>query len=104
MWLYFKHAALSIVENKFDVDCLLVRSRVTGDIENIFPNAKVFENTGTDYRYRAMIPRHEVAERIYHEVMGINYTNFKASLPMGRYRNYTDVYLAHSFTADDQVK
>jgi hypothetical protein len=33
-----------------------------------------------DYRYRARVPRTLVAEKIASQVVGINYTNFKASV------------------------
>ena len=44
MWIQFNNAFLSIVENRNNKLELLVRARVKGDIEKIFPDADVFED------------------------------------------------------------
>ena len=46
---------LSVVKNINQPDELLVRSRVDGDIQKIFPGAKVVADAGTDYKYRSSI-------------------------------------------------
>ena len=40
---------------------LLVRARKAGDIERVFPDAKVNEGVGSDYQYRSRIDREAVA-------------------------------------------
>ena len=56
MWIQFNNAFLSIVENRDNKLELLVRARIKGDIEKIFPEADVFEDDSADYKYRAFIP------------------------------------------------
>jgi NAD(P)-dependent dehydrogenase (short-subunit alcohol dehydrogenase family) len=64
MWIFLKDSFLSIVDKGGDGTTLLVRARKRGDIENVFPNAKVVEGGGTDYGFRARIHREEVAQAI----------------------------------------
>lgn len=84
MWICFNKSFLSIVEPSGVItktgDFLLVRARRKGDIEAVFPDAEVHRSPERDYLFRAYIPRQEVAEAIAGEVMGIRYTNFKASV------------------------
>lgn len=63
MWLFTSKSFLSVVANKDQPDSpkLLVRSRLQEDIEEIFPSANVTETPYGDYRFRAWIPRQEVA-------------------------------------------
>ena len=71
---------MSIVENRHNKNELLVRSRVKGDIEKIFPDAEVIENNDADYLFRAFLPRGQVSEAIKKEVDMIDYDNFKDSV------------------------
>jgi hypothetical protein len=41
-----------------------VRARVRGDIEKLFPDAKVTTNAGTDYRFRGILARAVVASKM----------------------------------------
>lgn len=80
MWLFSQKGFFSIVEHKDNSDLLLVRSRIKGDIERCWPTAAVRENEGSDYRFRASIPRTEVINKVAKIVKEINYPDFKASL------------------------
>ena len=80
MWIQFNNAFLSIVENREKKIELLVRARVKGDIEKVFPEADVFEDNNADYKYRAFISKAIVAEKIMLKVTEINYDNFKNSV------------------------
>ena len=80
MWIQFNNAFLSIVENREKTIELLVRARVKGDIEKVFPEADVFEDNNADYKYRAFISKVIVAEKIMLKVTEINYDNFKNSV------------------------
>ena len=80
MWICLTNAFLSIVSKDCQPDELLVRARRPGDIERVFPDAKVEERDGTDYQFRAVISRRAVAEVIAHEVTRIDYDNFKNSV------------------------
>ena len=80
MWIQLNNAFLSIVENRKKTTELLVRARVKGDIEKVFPEADVFEDNNADYKYRAFISKVIVAEKIMLKVTEINYDNFKNSV------------------------
>ena len=76
MWIFTKHGHYSIVRDWSNLDNLLVRARVKGDIERQFGadlaanNASVAETPDSDYLYRVSLPAHE-------ELCLIDYTNFK---------------------------
>lgn len=80
MWVCLNNSFLSIVENKTNKAQLLVRARRKGDIEKTFPTVRVFEDAGTDYKFRAFVPRDVVADAMYDAIMNINYGNFKNSV------------------------
>ena len=81
MWILLNDSFLSIVEHTSSKKLLLVRARASGDIEKIFPHAEVETGTGTDYQYRAIIPRDLVQAEIAHRISLIDYPNFKSSVP-----------------------
>ena len=56
MWVFLNNS-LSIVENRNNKEELLVRSRIKGDIEKVFPDSDVFEMENSDYKYRSFIKR-----------------------------------------------
>lgn len=76
----FSDCFLSIVSKDCEPTELLVRARRKGDIEKVFPDAKVRKDTKTDYLYRAVIPRMDIALRIAERIDDINYPNFKDSV------------------------
>lgn len=83
MWIMLNDAFLSIVSKDCPRDCLLVRARRPGDIEKVFltgTQIEVTRETGTDYLFRAVIPRKEVETAIAAEVRRIIYGNFKDSV------------------------
>ena len=92
MWILLNNAFLSIVENRNNKDELLVRARIEGDIERVFPEADSFQDEQADYKYRAFVLRKEVEKVIALKVSEINYGNFKGSIsPEDRLRH--DAYL-----------
>lgn len=80
MWFAFRDAWLSIVAHEHEPNLLLVRARRRGDIENVFPYARVIETPGRDYLFRAEIPRDEVSRVIAEVVYTMRVTNFKSSV------------------------
>jgi hypothetical protein len=80
MWICLNDAFLSIVTDTANPDRLLVRARRRGDIERVFTDALISENTGTDYRYRTRLPRATVASTLSARIADIDYPNFKASV------------------------
>lgn len=87
MWIMRNDAFLSVVDKAPNPDQLVVRARVEGHIEAVFPNAKVIRDASGDYLFRAFIDRQEVAEAMFQTVMGINYSNFKNSIKDDRYHD-----------------
>ncbi len=90
MWLCTSSAFLSIVADRNNKDRLLVRARVKGHIEAVFPEAEVFTDVGADYHFRAFISRATVAKVIADEVDDIDYPNFKGSV---KNKALHDVYM-----------
>lgn len=80
MWVCLSDAFLSIVEPEAASPVLRVRARRKGDIERVFPGAKVERTPGRDYLYRAHIDREIVAQVMADQVRGISYSNFKNSV------------------------
>ena len=91
MWTFLSNSFLSIVD-KGDPSgaTLLVRARVAGDIERVFPGVAVVEEAGTDYSYRARIDRKVVAKTIAAELQSVRYANFKSTV---KDRRRHDAYL-----------
>ena len=64
MWIFLNDAFVSIVADRKDRTRLLVRGRLPGDIERLWPEAEVLEGQGSDYRFRAFLPRAAVVKTI----------------------------------------
>ena len=95
MWVFLNNSFLSIVENRNNKEELLVRSRVRGDIDKIFPDSNIFEMEKSDYKYRSYIKKIEVSEKIREIVTNINYDNFKNSISKSedqRHSSYLNVW------------
>ena len=80
MWIMTPTSFLSVVHKDCAPDELLVRSRMKGHIEAVFPDAMVTESTHTDYRYRAVLPRTVVAQAMCDQVTNLQYDNYKNSV------------------------
>lgn len=80
MWLMLNDSFLSFVSKDCKPTELLVRARRPGDIEKIFPKAKVTEYDKSDYQFRAVVPIIDVKEAMAGEVDRIVYNNFKNSV------------------------
>ena len=80
MWICTNKSFLSVVADRDNVANLLVRARMNGHIENVFPDANVFTMEAADYKYRALICRGEVQRAITNQLSKIDYDNFKNSV------------------------
>jgi len=80
MWIMANNSYLSIVSKDCGPAELLVRARRAGDIEKVFPDAKVIRNTNSDYLYRAVLPRDVVKQALAAMIDHIDYQNFKDSV------------------------
>lgn len=76
MWVFTVRGFFSIIKYD-DNKSFVVRSRVKGDIEAVWPNARVHHLPERDYAFRALVPRWEVADAIDLAIQNIDYTNFK---------------------------
>lgn len=83
MWVCLNNSFVSIVENYFDKNTLLVRARRRKDVQNFLDadvgQYPITETLDSDYRFRAVVPREEVAIRMVKHLAKINYGNFKDS-------------------------
>ena len=94
MWIQFNNAFLSVVINRDNKSELLVRARVKGDIEAIFPDADVFEDNNADYKYRSFISKAKVAAKMMFKMTEINYDTFKNSVnEIERKNAYSNVWV-----------
>jgi len=50
MWVIMNQSYFSVVKDRNKENHLLVRARVQGDIERLFPKVQVLSNAGTDYK------------------------------------------------------
>lgn len=82
MWIFLSDGFLSVVADKDDPagGSLLVRSRKRHHISAYFPKAEIIENAGTDYAFRAWVPRDQVQALMAAQVADLDYSNFKNSI------------------------
>ena len=80
MWIALSDGFLSIVKDAKNRKRLLVRARRAGDIESVFPGAKVTFTPNSDYAYRARIARRTVSKALADRIERIDYPNFKDSV------------------------
>lgn len=80
MWICLYDCFLSIVAKDCKPSELLVRARREGDIEKIFPNAKVKNDARGDYQFRAVVSKATVIAAMATEIEDIDYSNFKDSV------------------------
>lgn len=93
MWIFLNDSFLSIVVDRDNNSNLLVRARVKGDIERMFPKIKTTHLATADYAYRASIPREIVTKAIADKIKTITYENFKDSVKEhDRHDVYFDVW------------
>ncbi len=90
MWLFMTDASLLVVADRDDPRRLLVRAVKAGDIEQVFPDARVIELEESDYRFRAFLPRDTVAKAIADRLSAASYADFTGAVADGPRR---DAYL-----------
>ncbi len=80
MWVYFQGGFVSIVQQR-NTNALVVRGRKRGDVEAFVEAAGLEDNiertVQSDYRYRTVMTRQQVAYAMAAVVQAINYSNFK---------------------------
>jgi hypothetical protein len=77
MWIYTTDGAYSVVRKDWG---LMVRSRVKGDLEKLFPKKihhRIILTPDADYLYRILVSRDAFEGAMIKAVRRINYFNFK---------------------------
>lgn len=84
MWIFLPDGFLSVVANKDDPESplLLVRARKREHIEKLLGHVEpeIIEGAGSDYLFRAWVPRHAVQTLLFMSVEEMRYPNFKDSI------------------------
>lgn len=99
MWLITKIGFFSVVEKPEDKkkSTLTVRARVQSDLEGLRDGylsslGPISEDTGTDYKYRAKVPRLDLANAIGKIVLDIDYSNFKNAVAKSQGAERSQLY------------
>ena len=90
MWVCFNNAFVSAVEDRYDMNGLVIRARRKEHLERLFPNKEVIVGGSTDYNYRVYCPKSEFAALVAKSIENIEYDNFKSSV---KERDLHDLYL-----------
>ena len=101
MWLVTTEGFISLVQDREDPSVLQVRARLPEDISANFQGAEVFVAPGADYRYRARMPRRNVAEALAEAITKLDYTSHFKDVALerspanaARYTAYYDTWSA----------
>ena len=100
MWLITNFGFFSVVQKPDDpkLGTLTVRSRVLEDLESLKEQyfkqtmGEIQVNAGTDYKYRAKVPREAMAGAMSQIIMDLNYSNFKNSVAENQGYKRASVY------------
>ena len=82
MWLFTKNSFISVVQHRERPGDVLVRARVKDHLALLFPekSGEIQENDEADYRWRLIIAKQELANRISAYILqSLDYDNFKAA-------------------------
>ena len=94
MWIMMNDSMLSIVRHTKLPGMMLVRARLTGDIERVFPHGSrswtvAAPTTGSGPRF----PKRKSLNAVSRRLLNISYPNFKASVrDSKRHDAYMDVW------------
>lgn len=97
MWLFTPKGFYSIVAKGGGNDEVTIRARVKGDLENLKrdhePALKIIDGGGTDYRFRAVVPRRVFLAILLELGDEIDYSNFKDAVEQRQGKKRHDVYM-----------
>jgi hypothetical protein len=80
MWIFLSDAFISVVQHPTKKDTMVVRARVEGDIERIFPGKHAVMTPGRDYRFRIFTDRDTIKRMFDRQIEVATYENFKNSV------------------------
>lgn len=93
MWLFTDSGFISAVQHRDNPDLLVVRARDRVSLEALANplEAEITTNATSDYPYRIIIEKAEVAEWVETQVMNIDYGNFKNEVAATRGKTFASV-------------
>lgn len=98
MWLFTTLGFFSVVADTGDADRVLIRARAREDLEALrdahLPGIEIVEGAGTDYPYRAFVPRERWVAAASALADAIDYGNFKAAVASRQGYDRADRYHA----------
>ena len=118
MWLFNRDGFFSVVNHDNIDECVLVRARFEGDLENMITHlccsvvvlTEVMHTPDHDYPYRVIIQKTAWAKYVSDSAEGIDYTNFKdAVVPFGtedreRSDKYHEVWAVMKYGRDFDIE
>ncbi len=87
MWVFTTKSFISIVQDRDVPDGFMVRARKRQHLIDLFPDADVYTEAGSDYKWRARIPKSEAVEVITQALAAVEYDNFKNAIPDHEYHD-----------------
>lgn len=88
MWVFLNNAMLSAVAHRNKPGHFMVRARLKGDLERVFPGATVSRTPSADYVYRCTVSKRKLKDAMEDAIDSIDYPNFKSSIkPADRARS-----------------
>lgn len=97
MWIFTTIGFFSVVAHHDDPDTILIRARVRGDLDALrrehLPDIEILESAGSDYRFRALVPRDEWEHAAQRLTAAIDYPNFKDAVAERQGHDRAHVYL-----------
>jgi hypothetical protein len=91
MWICLNNAFMSAVINDRDLSktTLKVRARKREHLAEHFPEFDIIETPDADYRFRVIVTKKFLAEKVKEAALNIDYSNFKDSV---KDRDLHDLY------------
>jgi len=80
MWIFTQDAYITISQDANERDRFMIRARVKGDIEKLFPKAQVIRMDDADFLFRAFVPKKRVIAVLSRAIGDIEYTSFKGGV------------------------
>lgn len=90
MWIYMKDGFFSVIQHPSSKKHVLIRARVKGDLEKVFPEVggSVEVTPDSDYRFRVPLSKSTFAAKLGEHALMIDYNNFKNAINDKERREY----------------
>jgi hypothetical protein len=95
MWIFTPNAFLSVVAHRTKPKHVLVRARLPGDIEEVFPGAVVEKTPDADYLYRTVVTRVRFERAMLSLATEVTYPNVKGAVSMGHPTSRARLHAMH---------